>query len=412
MIPFLVPSAGVSLEVFTTRPDTLFGCSFLALSSESQYLDALLSHCSNREAVEEYRRERHVAGYDESASSGIVLEGVSAVHPITGDSVPMYVAGYVVGGYGTGAIFAAPAHDERDFAFAQAHNLPITQVISGDANVPMIDESPTGVLINSGQYDGTPPEEAKAVLAEAAGGRKKVAYRLQDWVFSRQRYWGEPIPLIHCEKCGVVPVPEKDLPVTLPAVDSYEPTGTGESPLAAIEGWVSVPCPQCGGAGKRETNTMPQWAGSSWYHLRYIDPSNEGALVDKEKERQWMPVDMYTGGMEHAARHLIYARFWHKVLYDIGAVSTSEPYAALRTVGIVQAEGGGKMSKRSGNVVDPLAVAEHIGVDAVAGVSCAYWRRLRRPWRGIAKVLPDRGGFLSGCMRCGSGLAMAMAGRS
>ena len=365
VIPFLVPSADVSLEVFTTRPDTLFGCSFLALSSESQYLDVLLSHCSNREAVEEYRRERYVAGYDESASSGIVLEGVFATHPITGDAVPVYVAGYVIGGYGTGAIFAAPAHDERDFTFARAHNLSITQVISGDGDLPMIDESPTGVLINSGQYDGTLPEEAKAVLAEAAGGRKEVAYRLQDWVFSRQRYWGEPIPLIHCEQCGVVPVPESELPVALPAVESYEPTGTGESPLSAIEDWVSAACPQCGGAGKRETNTMPQWAGSSWYHLRYIDPTNEGALVDKEKERQWMPVDMYTGGMEHAARHLIYARFWHKVLHDIGAVSTSEPYAALRTVGIVQAEGGGKMSKRSGNVVDPLAVAEHIGVDAV-----------------------------------------------
>ena len=365
VIPFLVPSAGVSLEVFTTRPDTLYGCSFLALSPESHYLDALLPHCTNREVVEEYRRENYVAQPDESVGSGVMLEGVSATHPITGDAVPVYVAAYVVGGYGTGAIFAAPAHDERDFAFAQTHNLPITRVVSGDEMLPSVEVLPTAVLINSGQYDGTPCEEAKAVLAEAAGGRKEVAYRLQDWVFSRQRYWGEPIPLIRCEQCGVVPVPEDDLPVALPDVDSYEPTGTGESPLATLEDWVSVACPQCGGAGKRETNTMPQWAGSSWYHLRYIDPSNETVLVDKEKEKQWMPVDMYTGGMEHAARHLIYARFWHKVLLDVGVVSTPEPYAALRTVGIVQAEGGGKMSKRSGNVVDPLAVAEHIGVDAV-----------------------------------------------
>ena len=365
IIPFVVASVGVTIEVFTTRPDTLLGCSFLALSPESQYLDSLLPYCMNREAVEEYRRQAHIAKADEQPGSGIILEGVSATHPITGDAMSVYVAGYVVSGYGTGAIFAAPAHDERDFAFAQKHGLSIIRVVSGDEDLPAIEVADTAVLINSGKYDGTPCEKAKEMLAEAAGGRKEVAYRLQDWVFSRQRYWGEPIPLIHCGQCGVVPVPEEDLPVALPDVTSYEPTGTGESPLAAIEEWVQVACPKCGSAGRRETNTMPQWAGSSWYHLRYIDPSNADALVDKEKEKQWMPVDMYTGGMEHAARHLIYARFWHKVLFDIGAVSTSEPYATLRTVGIVQAEGGGKMSKRIGNVVDPLAIADHIGVDAV-----------------------------------------------
>ncbi|MCY4576917.1 MAG: leucine--tRNA ligase [Candidatus Kaiserbacteria bacterium] len=365
VIPFVVPSAGATIEVFTTRPDTLFGCSYIALSPESGYVETLLPHCTNREAVEEYRREQYIAKADETVSSGMVLEGIFAKHPITGDSVPVYVAGYVLGGYGTGAVFAVPAHDERDHAFAQIHGLPITQVVSGDDHLPAVEIAASSVLINSGKYDGTPCEEAKKILTEAAGGKPEVVYRLQDWVFSRQRYWGEPIPLIHCEQCGVVPVPEEDLPVELPEVDSYEPTGTGESPLAAITEWVSVTCPQCKGAGKRETNTMPQWAGSSWYHLRYIDPGNTTALVDKEKERQWMPVDMYTGGMEHAARHLIYARFWHKVLRDSGAVSTSEPYATLRTVGIVQAEGGGKMSKRSGNVVDPLAIAEYIGVDAV-----------------------------------------------
>ena len=365
VLPFLVPSAGVSIEVFTTRPDTLFGCSFIALSPESPYIDSLLSHCTNREVVEEYRQESYTAKADEHTGSGVLLEGVSATHPITGNTVPVFIARYVLGGYGTGAVFGSPAHDERDSVFAHTHGLPIVRVISGDDDLPSVEASSDAVLIGSGKYDGMSPEEAKAPIAEAAGGQQKVVYRLQDWVFSRQRYWGEPIPLIHCDGCGVVPVPEEDLPVELPDVDSYQPTGTGESPLAAIEAWVSVPCPKCGGAGRRETNTMPQWAGSSWYHLRYIDPTNTSAFVDAEKERQWMPVDMYTGGMEHAARHLIYARFWHKVLLDIGAVSTPEPYAALRTVGIVQAEGGGKMSKRLGNVVDPLAVAEHVGVDAI-----------------------------------------------
>ena len=365
LIPFQVPSAGAHIDVFTTRPDTLFGCSFLALSPESRYIDTLLPHCTNSTDIEEYRRESYTAKEDEQVGSGTLLQGISAIHPITGSEVPIYIARYVVGGYGTGAIFAAPAHDERDFGFAKKHNLPITQVISGDNDLPDEEASPSATLINSGTYDGTPHEKAKMVLTEAAGGRKEVVYRLQDWVFSRQRYWGEPIPLIHCKSCGVVPVPESDLPVTLPECASYEPTGTGESPLAAIETWVSVKCPQCGDTGKRETNTMPQWAGSSWYHLRYIDPSNTATLADKEKEKRWMPVDIYTGGMEHAARHLIYARFWHKVLFDINVVSTSEPYSTLKTVGIVQAEGGGKMSKRSGNVVDPLAIAEHIGVDAV-----------------------------------------------
>ena len=365
LIPFQIPSAATSIEAFTTRPETLFGCSFLALSPESQHIDTLLPYCTNSAEVQEYRRENHTAKEDEQVGNGILLEDISAVHPITGNTVPIYIARYVIGGYATGVVFGVPAHDERDFTFAKKHNLPITRVISGDEDLPATESLQTATLINSDTYSGTPHEEAKTALAEAAGGRKEVAYRLQDWVFSRQRYWGEPIPLIHCKKCGIVPVPEKDLPVTLPECTSYEPTGTGESPLAAMEEWVSVKCPKCGDMGKRETNTMPQWAGSSWYHLRYIDPSNADTLVDKEKEKQWMPVDMYTGGMEHAARHLIYARFWHKVLFDIGAVSTSEPYTTLKTVGIVQAEGGGKMSKRSGNVVDPLTVAKYIGVDAV-----------------------------------------------
>ena len=366
VVPFLVPSADTSFDVFTTRPDTLFGCSFLAVSPESDIVDTLLPHSTNGDEIEEYRQRAYVAQANEGEKeqNGVLFAGVSAVHPITKGAIPVYIADYVLSGYGTGVIFGSPAHDERDFAFAKRYDLSITQVISGEGGLPLVEQVSDAVLVNSGKYDGLSCTEAKKALTNAAGGREAVVYRLQDWVFSRQRYWGEPIPLIHCETCGVVPVPEKDLPVELPAIKSYEPTGTGESPLAAIEEWVSVVCPKCDSAGRRETNTMPQWAGSSWYHLRYIDPSNDSTLVDREKEKQWMPVDMYTGGMEHATRHLIYARFWHKVLYDIGVVSTLEPYAALRTVGIVQAEGGGKMSKRSGNVINPSDVAEYIGADA------------------------------------------------
>ena len=365
-IPFAVRSSDVVINIFTTRPDTLFGCSFIALSPESEYLDALFAQCSNREEVEQYRADAYVRkpSEQEKEQTGVQMQGVSAVHPITGEEIPVFVADYVFGGYGTGAIFGSPAHDERDFAFATRYNLPIVQVISGGDSLPLTETASDATLINSGEYDGTESEAAKDILTSAASGKKEVVYRLQDWVFSRQRYWGEPIPLIHCEKCGVVPVPEEDLPITLPDVASYEPTGTAESPLAGIEEWVSVPCPVCGGAARRETNTMPQWAGSSWYHLRYIDPGNDSALIDSGKQKQWMPVDIYTGGMEHAARHLIYARFWYKVLGDVGVVSGVEPYAALKTVGILQAEGGGKMSKRLGNVINPITIADAIGVDA------------------------------------------------
>ena len=366
-IPFAIEPVGSAVDVFTTRPDTLFGCSFIAISPESTLVDTLLKHAENKEEIEVYRTRAHTAKAAETdkAQTGVLAQGIFAVHPLTKKNIPVFIADFVLGGYGTGAVFGSPAHDARDFAFAVRYNLSITQVIAGDGDLPLINTPVDAPLIHSGEYDGTPSEQAKPLLANAAGGKKITVYRLQDWVFSRQRYWGEPIPLIHCGKCGVVPVPDKDLPVTLPDVASYEPTGTVESPLAAIEEWVNAPCPQCGGAGKRETNTMPQWAGSSWYHLRYIDPHNSTVLVDSEKEKQWMPVDIYTGGMEHAARHLIYARFWHKVMLDIGVVSTAEPYAALRTVGIVQAEGGGKMSKRLGNVVDPVAVADAIGADAL-----------------------------------------------
>ena len=365
-IPFQVPQANTSINVFTTRPETLFGCSFLALSTENNTIETLLQHATNRKEVEEYRQKAYVEqlAKGETTPDGILLKGITAKHPLTNTEVPIYIATYVLNKYGTGAIFGAPAHDERDFSFAKHHNLPIKQTLSGKGNLPQVEIDPNATLINAEKYNGTPSEKAKEILTKAAGGTSTTAYKLQDWVFSRQRYWGEPIPLIHCQACGVVPVPEKDLPVILPEVKSYKPTDTGESPLATEKEWIAVPCPVCGTEGKRETNTMPQWAGSSWYHLRYIDPHNSTAPISPEKEKQWMPVTMYTGGMEHATRHLIYARFWHKALFDIGTVSTHEPYTALRTVGIVQAEGGGKMSKRSGNVINPITVAEHIGADA------------------------------------------------
>ena len=367
MIPFTIKPAGTQVTIFTTRPDTLYGCSFIALSPESTYIDELLVHCKNADEVDAYRTQSYVtqARETEKEQTGVCMQGLYVEHPITRERVPIFVADFVLGGYGSGAVFGSPAHDVRDHAFAKRYDLPIVQVIAGDGDLPLVDTDPTAPLIHSGEHDGMASEEAKQVLTDRAGGKVVTVYRLQDWVFSRQRYWGEPIPLIHCKTCKVVPVPEADLPVVLPDVESYTPTGTGESPLAAIDEWVNVPCPQCSAPAKRETNTMPQWAGSSWYHLRYIDPQATDAPVGKEQEQEWMPVDVYTGGMEHAARHLIYARFWHKVLYDDGIVSTPEPYHALQTVGLVQAEGGGKMSKRSGNVINPITVSKKIGADAL-----------------------------------------------
>ena len=366
-IPFSVSVLNEPITIFTTRPDTLFGCSFIALAPESPYVEKLLQFVTNKEEIERHRNKAYVTRPQdgEREKSGVLCEGVKAVHPITKQDVPIFIADYVLAGYGTGAIFGSPAHDERDFVFAKTHNLDIKRVIQGDDPLPTTDTLPEDKLINSDKFNGMTSEEAKVALSDASGGKKRVAHRLEDWLFSRQRYWGEPIPLIHCDKCGVVPVPEEDLPVLLPSVESYEPTGDGDSPLANIDEWVNTECPVCGSRARRETNTMPQWAGSSWYHLRYIDPHNENEIIDSKKEKRWMPVDTYTGGMEHAARHLIYARFWHKFLYDIGVVHTIEPYRSLRTVGILQAEGGGKMSKRLGNVVDPIDVAETVGTDAM-----------------------------------------------
>ena len=505
-----VLSVGESIDVFTTRPDTLFGATYMVLAPEHALVEKYKDAIANWNEVDVYRKE--TAQKDEQdrlntkEKTGIKLEGITATNPANGEEIPVFIADYVLAGYGTGAIMAVPAHDERDHAFAKKYQIPIRTVISPITGVPqenpehrksivaivrnpktntyltinwkaqkqtlfvgggihegenprecaireiceesfctnvsyvnetmpirhsyfahsknvareidaigflfdlddeietdqklekdeedlfeviwksaeeiekeitdelhktvfdlLVNQKPytgKGFLINSGEFDGMDSEEAKEAIAKKVGGEMTSTYRLNDWVFSRQRYWGEPIPVIHCEKCGVVPVPEDQLPVTLPEVTHYEPTGTGESPLANIDEWVNTTCPKCGGAGKRETNTMPQWAGSSWYYLRFIDPSNTKALIDPQKEKDWMPVDVYVGG-DHAVRHLIYARFWHKFLYDIGVVSSIEPFTRLEFLGFILAEDGRKMSKRWGNIINPDDIVKTNGADTL-----------------------------------------------
>jgi leucyl-tRNA synthetase len=325
------------------------------------------------DGVEEYIRttivENANRSFEEKEKTG-VFSGLYAINPTNNENIPVWVVNYVLGDVGTGAIMAVPAHDERDFDFAKKYSLPIVMVVCPNypkPSCPVLDAAYTGSghLVMSGKFTGLSNDAAKKEITDFVKGKLVTRYKLKDWVFSRQRYWGEPIPVIHCEKDGVVPVPEKDLPVVLPQVESYEPTGTGESPLAEIEEWVNVPCPKCGGPAKRETNTMPQWAGSSWYYLRYIDPKNTEALVDKDKEAYWSPVDMYVGGAEHATRHLIYARFWHKFLKNIGVVSYDEPFKRLQNVGLIMAEDGRKMSKRWGNVINPDEIVATYGADTL-----------------------------------------------
>lgn len=358
------------ITVFTTRPDTLFGATYLVLAPEHPWVRAIwdTEHddaADNKEEIAAYVRaaqqKSEIERQENKEKTGVKIEGITAFNPANGEEIPIYVADYVLSGYGTGAIMAVPAHDERDYEFAKKFDLPIWQVVSSEEKLPVTFSGP---MMNSGEFDGKDSDEAKVAITEKVGGKMVSTYRLNDWVFSRQRYWGEPIPVIHCEKCGVVPVPEEHLPVTLPEVEHYEPTGTGESPLANIDEWVNVQCPKCGGAGKRETNTMPQWAGSSWYYLRFIDPKNDQALIDPEKEKKWAPVDVYVGG-DHAVRHLIYARFWHKFLYDIGIVHTIEPFERLEFLGFILAEDGKKMSKRWGNVINPDDIVKTNGADAL-----------------------------------------------
>ncbi len=372
-IMFEIPTPSAKLSVFTTRPDTLMGVTYLVLSPSHPLIPELTIE-AQKSAVEAYVQEakksvklEHAA---EKTKSG-VFTGSFATHPLTGQQVPIWVADYVLMTYGSGAVMAVPAHDERDFEFATLYKLPITQVVvpqkaAGEVKLPYEGD---GVLINSGSFDGQSCEAAaktiSAQLQSQGMAAKAVHYKLRDWVFSRQRYWGEPIPIIHCQKCGIVPVPEKDLPVTLPEVARYEPTGTGESPLAAIEEWVNVKCPTCPNMAKRETNTMPQWAGSSWYWWRYVSPHFQTALADPKALNKWLPVDIYVGGAEHAVLHLLYARFWHKALFDNGLTAHDEPFLRFRAVGLVIGEDGQKMSKSRGNVINPDDVITQYGADTL-----------------------------------------------
>ena len=369
---------GDKLTVFTTRPDTLFGATYMVIAPEHPYVKKWADKLSNRSEVEEYvaaaaRKsdfERSELTADKE-KTGVELQGVRGINPVTRKEIPIFISDYVLVTYGTGAIMAVPAHDSRDWAFAKKFGLPIVEVVAG-GNVEeeaFTLKDDTGLMVNSGFMDGMTVKEAIPAMIKWLGvqglGHEKVNYKLRDWVFSRQRYWGEPIPMIWCDKCGWVPMDEHDLPLLLPDVESYEPTDTGESPLSKMTDWVSTACPRCGGAAKRETDTMPQWAGSSWYFLRYADPHNAEALASQEALDYWTPVDWYNGGMEHTTLHLLYSRFWNHFLYDIGAVPAAEPYKKRTSHGMILGEGGEKMSKSRGNVVNPNDVVAEFGADTM-----------------------------------------------
>ena len=368
---------GDTLTVYTTRPDTLFGATYMVISPEHPAVEKWADKLANIDAVRAYREEAARKSDFERTElnkdkTGVKLDGVAAINPVNGREIPIFVSDYVLMGYGTGAIMAVPAHDDRDWAFAKKFGCEIIEVVAGGEDVQQAAftaKDETGILVHSDFLDGKTVKEAIpamiAWLEEKGIGRKKVNYKLRDWVFSRQRYWGEPIPLVYCEKCGWVPMPEDQLPLTLPEVDSYEPTENGESPLAKMTDWVNTTCPHCGGPAKRETDTMPQWAGSSWYFLRYMDPHNDKALCSKEALEYWSPVDWYNGGMEHTTLHLLYSRFWHKFLYDIGVVPTKEPYAKRTSHGMILGENGEKMSKSRGNVVNPDEIVDTYGADTM-----------------------------------------------
>ncbi len=376
-IDFAVYGTDKKIKVFTTRVDTIFGCTYVVVAPENELVGELQAKISNwpdvKAYIEECRNKTDLQRTDlNKEKTGVRLKGLKAINPFNQEEVDIFLADYVLNSYGTGAVMAVPAHDERDFEFAHTFGLRIKTVIKPEVEDEFDGKAAfelDGVLYNSGEFTGLSSGEARqamvAWLAKNNLGAKKVNFKIKDWVFSRQRYWGEPIPLIHCEKCGVVAVPEEELPLVLPEVKSYEPTDNGESPLAAITEWVNTKCPNCGGKAKRETNTMPQWAGSCWYYLRYLDPKNSRTLVDKELEKYWSPVDFYVGGAEHATRHLIYARFWHKFLFDIGAVNYEEPFIKLKHVGLIMGEDGRKMSKRWGNVINPDEIVVKYGADSL-----------------------------------------------
>ena len=374
-VDFKVEGTEESITVYTTRPDTLFGATFMVLAPEHE-LAAKLATAETKEAVEKYifdaSLKSNVDRMQDKEKTG-VFTGSYAINPLSGEKTPIWLSDYVLADYGTGAIMCVPAHDERDFEFATKFGIPIIQVIAKDGiaieNMTEAYTEANGKMINSGEWNGMESavlkKEAPAIIEERGFGKKTTNYKLRDWVFSRQRYWGEPIPIVHCEKCGCVPVPEDQLPLLLPEVETYQPTGTGESPLADIEEWVNTTCPSCGAPAKRETNTMPQWAGSSWYFLRYVDSHNTEELVSKEKAEKYLPVDMYIGGVEHAVLHLLYSRFYTKFLYDIGAVSFNEPFQKLFNQGMITGKNGIKMSKSKGNVVSPDDLVRDYGCDSL-----------------------------------------------
>ncbi len=378
-VDFAIKGKEEKLRIYTTRCDTLFGVTYMVVSPEHPYLDKFKGEIKNWDEIEAYRLQASKKSDFERAElakdkTGVAIDGLTAINPVNGANVPIWVSDYVLMSYGTGAIMAVPAHDERDWEFAKKFNLPIIQVVAKnkeavDVNEAAFTDVATGVLINSDFLNGLEVKDAKekmiAFLEEKGIGTAKTNYKLRDWVFSRQRYWGEPIPIVECEKCGFVPIDESKLPLLLPDVESYMPTDNGESPLAAMTDWVNTTCPCCGGPAKRETDTMPQWAGSSWYFLRYTDPTNETALASPEALKYWMPVDWYNGGMEHTTLHLLYSRFWHKFLYDEGVVPTPEPYQKRTSHGMILGENGEKMSKSRGNVVNPDDIVNEYGADTL-----------------------------------------------
>lgn len=394
---------GDTLTVYTTRPDTLFGATYMVISPEHPYIEKWADKLNNLDEIRKYQDEAaHKSDFERTElnkdKTGVRLDGVMGINPVNNTEIPIFISDYVLVSYGTGAIMAVPAHDTRDWEFAKKFDLPIIEVVAG-SKVGVENEAftdcATGVMTNSDFLTGMSVEDAKKAITEwltkEGKGHQKVNFKLRDWVFSRQRYWGEPIPIVKCEKCGYVPLDESQLPLTLPNVESYEPTDTGESPLAKMTDWVNTTCPCCGGPAKRETDTMPQWAGSSWYFLRYCDPHNDKELISKEAAEYWTPVDWYNGGMEHTTLHLLYSRFWHKFLYDIGVVPTSEPYKKRTSHGMILGENGEKMSKSRGNVVNPDEIVDAYGADTM---------RLYEMFIGdFEKAAPWNSDSIKGCKR-------------
>ncbi len=394
-------TAGDILTVYTTRPDTLYGATYMVISPEHNYLDKWSGLIKNMDEVKAYQEmaarksdfERTEVAKDKT---GVRLDGVSAINPVNNKEIPIFISDYVLMSYGTGAIMAVPGHDTRDWDFAKKFNLPIIEVVKGgNVQESAFTDCETGIMVNSGILDGLTVEDAKKkiidYLSEKGIAKPKVNFKLRDWVFARQRYWGEPIPIVHCEKCGFVPLPESELPLKLPEVESYEPADDGGSPLTKLTDWIQTTCPKCGGKAQRETDTMPQWAGSSWYFLRYCDPHNDKELASKEALEYWMPVDWYNGGMEHTTLHLLYSRFWHKFLYDIGVVPTCEPYAKRTSHGMILGEDGQKMSKSRGNVINPDEIVRDYGADTM---------RLYEMFIGdFEKAAPWSSASIKGCKR-------------